>query len=299
ATGGRALGDEAIAGAGLELADDLALPYEADLIAGKAGTVLALLALGRPDAAAEAGERLLDQAARSATGWCWPSPPPATEPPLCGMGHGASGIGLALLELAQATGDDRFAEAAGQAFAYERTWLNRDEGNWPDLRELDWSRLHLGEEPPYLPFWCHGGPGIGLARLRAYALTGDGLALAEAAAAIDTSTANAFRAGGGETNLSLCHGLGSLSELHLVAADVTGEGEHADIARRLAELTLKGLAADLGEDVPCGVPNGGETPGLMLGLAGVAATLLRLADPSALPPPLLVAGWGSAVRSRA
>jgi len=217
------------------------------------------------------------------------------------------------------------------AFAYERAWFDREAGGWPDLRELDWSRLHLGQRPPYPPYWCHGAPGIGLARLRAWTLTGDSLALAEAAAAVDTATASAFRAAGEPADLSLCHGAGSVIELHLVAAEVTGDPEHLAVARRLADLALaaaglrgpnaqpglrgpnaqpglrgpnaqpglRGPNAQPGlrgpnaqpAPVPCGVPGGGETPGLLLGLAGVAATLLRLADPSALPSPLLVAAW--------
>lgn len=303
-SGGQAIEDEGIAAAGAEVADGLPVPYEVDLIGGHAGIVLALLALGRPEAASEVGERILGQAIRTDTGWCWPTPPPATEPPLCGMAHGASGIGLALAELAAATGEARFAEAATQAFAYERAWFDREVGTWPDLRELDWSRLHLGQRPPYPSFWCHGAPGMGLARLRSHQLGGDPLLLAEAAAAVDTATAGAFRAAkardeGGpyDPGLCLCHGAGSLLELHVVAAEVTGDGEHLAMARRLAELAVAGLAPALGAEVPCGVPGGGETPGLMLGLAGVAASLLRVADPSALPSPLLVAGWGTAVPS--
>ncbi|MFP5318914.1 MAG: lanthionine synthetase LanC family protein [Acidimicrobiia bacterium] len=292
--GGRVLGDEGLVAAGEARAAEVAPePGEADLIGGAAGTVVALLALGRGAEAAEAGELLLGAAVRSDTGWWWPSPPPATEPPLCGMGHGASGIGLALLELASATADDRYREAGLAAFAYERGWFNRDAGGWPDLRELDWSRLHLGDGPQYPAFWCHGGPGIGVARLRGYSLTADLVCLAEAAAAIDTATAGALRAGPGghQVNLSLCHGAGSVIELHLLAAEVTGDDEHLAMARRLGELGLRGLDPRLARDVPCGVPGGGETPGLLLGLAGVAATLLRLADPSALPSPLLVGAW--------
>ena len=291
-----ALSDQALVDAGRAAAAELTLPRgEADLIAGVAGTVVAALALGRLDLAVQGGDLLLRAAVRTGPGWCWPSPPPATEPPLCGMGHGASGIGLALLELAAATGDDRFAEAGLGAFAYERSWLNRDGGGWPDLRELDWSRLHRGHGPDFPAFWCHGAPGIGLARLRSYVLTGDELCLAEAAAAIDASTAAALRADphSHAANLSLCHGLGSVVELHLVAADVTGDGEHLAMARRLAERRLVDLDPHLAEDVPCGVPNGGETPGLLLGLAGVGATLLRLAHPDALPSPLLACRWTS------
>lgn len=291
-TAGEAMGDGAIATAGLHRAAELTVPGLDDVIGGAAGTVLALLVLGRVDAAAEAGQHLLASARRTESGLCWPTPPPASEPPLCGMGHGAGGIGLALLELAAATGEARFADAGWDAFAYERSWFDREVGGWPDLRGLTWSGLHVGNGPTHPQFWCHGGPGIGLARLRAYTLTGDPLCLAEAAAAIDTATAEALRAGvGGDANLSLCHGTGSVVELHLAAAAVTGDGEHVAMARRLAEMALRALDPSLALDVPCGVPAGGETPGLLLGLAGIAATLLRLADPAAAPCPLLVPAW--------
>jgi lantibiotic modifying enzyme len=38
----------------------------------------------------------------------------------------------------------------------------------------------------------------------------------------------------------------------------------------------------------CGVPLGVETPGLMLGLAGIGYQLLRLANPQAIPAVLLL-----------
>lgn len=292
-TAGVAMGDGVIAAAGLHRATELTVPGLEDVIGGAAGTVLALLALGQLDTAAEAGHHLVASARPTGTGLCWPTPPPASEPPLCGMGHGAGGIGLALLELATATGDARFAEAGWRAFAYERSWFDREVGGWPDLRDVTWSGLHVGNGPTHPQFWCHGGPGIGLGRLRAYSLTGDTLCLAEAATAVDTATARALRAesAGDGANLCLCHGTGSVVELHLVAAEVTGDAEHVAMARRLAELALRGLDPGLARDVPCGVPAGGETPGLLLGLAGIAATLLRLADPAALPCPLLVPSW--------
>ncbi|MDR3531448.1 MAG: lanthionine synthetase LanC family protein, partial [Rhodopila sp.] len=39
---------------------------------------------------------------------------------------------------------------------------------------------------------------------------------------------------------------------------------------------------------PCGVPGGGETPGLLLGLAGIGYFYLRLHSPSEVPSILLV-----------
>ena len=313
-TAGRLLGDEEIVAEGARLAAQVAVEAddeaEFDLIGGTAGTILALLelaeALEEPawhDAAATLGERLLRSASRSATGWDW-SPDGSLEPPLCGLGHGASGIALALVELAAALGDPRFAEGAEGALSYERGWFSRARGNWPDLRDFGWDRVEAGEEPPYLAYWCHGAAGIGLARLHAYRRTADRTLLAEAAAAIDTATATMLRVVVAEdgkpagADLTLCHGVGAVAELHVVAAEVTGAAEHLEHARRLIRWTLYGRdAVDRGAgpllppELPCGVPGGGETPGLMLGLAGIGALLLRLHNPVLLPSPLLVTGW--------
>src|SRR6185312_2988217 len=98
-----------------------------DLISGSAGLILALLAAGDADAALRHGEHLLAKADRQAWGWSW-------DAGLCGLAHGAAGAAWALAALAAATGEARFAEAAGQARRYERAWFQPGQNNWPDLR---------------------------------------------------------------------------------------------------------------------------------------------------------------------
>ena len=39
---------------------------------------------------------------------------------------------------------------------------------------------------------------------------------------------------------------------------------------------------------PCGVPGGGDTPNLLLGLAGIGYFYLRLHDPATVPSVLLI-----------
>jgi len=85
---------------------------ETDLIGGIAGTALALLELSRAldddallDAAGTLGEHLLTRARTEASATL-------TQPRLCGLGHGASGAALALLELDVALDDPRFVDAA-------------------------------------------------------------------------------------------------------------------------------------------------------------------------------------------
>lgn len=287
-----------------------------DLIAGRAGTLLALLALGRwfdapelTDRAVVLGRQLVQAASRSPQGWCWSSDQPG-EPALCGVGHGAAGIAVALAELGAATGDAGFTRAALQALSYERSWFDRAAGNWPDLRELTRAALQQGSRPSFSPFWCHGAAGAGMARLAVHRLTGELSALAEAAAAVDTATATTLRSlgpGGGTTdtpgtNFSLCHGVASVTELHLSARAVTGDDAHLAHARRIAWAGLgralepadapqsQAALEQAVDGLSCGIPQG-CTPGLMLGEAGFGVALLRLAAPGALPSPLEPWTW--------
>ena len=83
--------------------------------------------------------------------------------PLTGLGHGASGMGLALLEAGVALENEAMVTAGARAFAYEDFVFDADEGNWPDFRLPD-------DEQSFMLGWCAGAPGIGLARMRALEL---------------------------------------------------------------------------------------------------------------------------------
>jgi lantibiotic modifying enzyme len=136
--------------------------------------------------------------------------------------------------------------------------------------------------------WCHGAPGIGLSRLRAWALTGDEARRLEAETALST-TARALDASletGAGFGFSLCHGDAGNAELPLLAARMLGDVAQRERAERVGRMGIERyLRADA--PWPCGVPAGGETPNLMLGLAGIGWFYLRLHDP-AVPSVLLI-----------
>jgi hypothetical protein len=273
---------------------DPSFPYEHDLLSGAAGAISALLALRDllPDAplidsAALLGERLLGAARMSEEGCSWGQAARPAAPHLTGLAHGASGIGLALLELWHATGDGRFREAAERAFAWERQWFDPPNGNWPDFRE---ARLRDGRPPrltPQATFWCHGAPGIALARARAWQLTGDPRSLEEAQAALATTRrALARELHPATLNFSLCHGFAGLAGVLLQAQAMLPDTD-ITLAHSIAHLGAR-LHATPGGEWPCGT-HSAATPGLMLGLAGIAWFYLRLHD-SATPGVLLMRG---------
>src|SRR5262249_35181314 len=76
--------------------------------------------------------------------------------PLTGISHGAAGFALALAALAAASGRDDFTTAAEECIAFETATYDPGRANWPDFRAD-------GRELPCQ--WCHGAPGIGLARV--------------------------------------------------------------------------------------------------------------------------------------
>jgi lantibiotic modifying enzyme len=280
-----------------ELAQRIPDTAETGIFDGAAGTLLGLTAM-RPvlggwsgERSAELADQVLARADRSADGASWATGQPGERlGHLLGMSHGASGIALALTEYAAVSGRPEAEEAVRAAFAYERTLFDPVARNWPDLRRL--ARTG-GAGPSFISYWCHGAPGIALARLRAAQRLGDGF-LTEAVEGLET-TARAvhasLRADGAE--FCLCHGLSGNADVLLEGARLFPDacGHLADLALEVAETGIDRYPAR-GRRWPCG-PGDPENPSLMLGLSGVGLFFLRLLDPN-VPSVLAVAPAGAA-----
>jgi len=192
--------------------------------------------------------------------------------------YGTAGVACAMLQLLKITGQSKYFDIAQQAFEYERYWFNPEIGNWPDFRETGRSKKHL----PFMTAWCHGAPGIALSRLHAYETLADETYKAEAIIALDT-TRKMVESGlnSSTSNFSLCHGLAGNTDVLLHASQILGQQENddTDLVHHVANVGIETYASN-GHQWPCGVPSGGETPNLMLGLAGIGYFYLRLHTPS-------------------
>jgi type 2 lantibiotic biosynthesis protein LanM len=252
-----------------------------DVISGSAGCIMSLLSLYEVmpsdellSDASKLGDRLVESALHQICGRAWTSPLSALGP-LTGFGHGAAGIGWALLELFQYSRDEAHRSTAIDAFAYERSLYSATNRNWPDLRKLADKKdqsFGLG--------WCHGAPGILLSRLRAsrhLACLDVRDEVCEPLAHLDTTF------GWGHC---LCHGdLGNLETL-IEAARALGDPCWQDeyerqLSRTFHSGTRNGWLLDN--------PEGLESPGLMTGLSGIGFGLLRAAAPNAVPSVLILA----------
>jgi len=285
------------------LEDEIDKPHALDVIGGNAGAIPALLALSRDvtrtlerdrhrSLAIALGEQLCRKAIRGGAIWSWDSEdgsgPGTASAPLTGMSHGASGIAVALLELHAATGRSQFLEAARGAFAYEDSLFDPQVGNWPDLRATDDAGT-APRPPSHGRAWCHGAPGIALARLRAVALDPEHAEthLAMARAALTTTMLaideNLPRPG---HDASLCHGLAGLLEAMLSAGRQLGDSACLDRAAAIARVLINRHARSC--DYPSGLISSSVNPSLMLGLAGTGHAFLRLHAAGQVPSILLI-----------
>jgi lantibiotic modifying enzyme len=249
---------------------------------GAAGAILALLRLHRDTQsdvalarAVRCGEHLLardrigDARRRSWIGQGFGGSP------LNGMSHGAAGFAYALASLAAASGREQFADAASECIAFEDQTYDPARHNWPDLR--------VAGQPVWPCQWCHGAPGIGLARLATARRIGANAALdaklggTRVAADIDNAVESVKQAWPGQLDTLCCGTLGGI-EFLCEAADRVG-------AREISELAARRLAAVLASAAATGDYrwNSGKRQfnlGLFRGLAGVGYTLLRRVDRS-------------------
>ncbi len=267
-TGAPALLDDAATAASAIDAGTLARDAKLDVIGGAAGAILGLLALYRETKdesvlarAAACGDHLLAQQLESGA---WHT---IAERPLTGFSHGAAGIAYALQRLYAATSAARFAKAAAAAIAFEQGCYDAAARNWPDYRRGD---------DAFAMSWCHGAPGIGLARLGGTA-AGDDI----------ENALSATRAAGSQGVDHLCCGTLGMAETLLTAGLQLQRPDLVQAARDLGTGVCVHAGEAGGYRLLPGIAGGALSPGLFQGMAGVGYELLRLAQPDRVPSVLL------------
>jgi type 2 lantibiotic biosynthesis protein LanM len=252
-----------------------------DVMAGSAGCIAALLALHAvaPSQttlamAIQCGDHLVACARPMRRGVGWSTK--IAEIPLAGISHGNAGIALSLLRLHAACGEERFRRTALEAMEYERGLFSAQRRNWPDLRKPASDQPQPEpEQAACMVAWCHGAPGMALARLGSLPFVDDAAIRGEIEAALATTLAEGFG-----WNHSLCHGdMGNIDAL-LVAARTLRDPRYEKQIRRIVPMLLDSIDR---QGWVLGVPQGIETPGLMTGLTGAGYELLRLAAPDRVP----------------
>jgi hypothetical protein len=224
---------------------------------------------------------------------------------LCGLSHGASGIGMVLFQLSKALQNEHFSHLARASFIYENQWFCPQNG-WKDLRKLGYTARNIKEmlhqlrsnnrdffQPETMNAWCNGAPGIGLTRVRAYQMTGDSDDLADVhrAIAIINQRQPKMSYLVGEDHFNLCHGDPGDAILFLEAYHLTKDETYLEVATAVADAIIQGLKTQPAFHTGLNMKLSEPDHSLMVGHAGVGYFFLRMHDfettPSILAPQLL------------
>ena len=140
-----------------------------DLLSGNAGAAIAALKLYQiKKECAEPAEQYLTEAVEierklwdcrqdmeNGCGWTIFN----VKKPLAGMAHGNSGFLMLYTALYQTTGNKEYLKKINLLCEYENSLYSEEKENWLDLRAPE-------DEKKVMNAWCHGAPGVLLARLQ-------------------------------------------------------------------------------------------------------------------------------------
>lgn len=251
--------------------DGLDTVGQSDVISGTAGIILAMRSLietTHADPALEivrlCADQLVRDANREAGTASWPSGPDGRH--LTGYAHGACGIAVALKSAGDMLDDDGLHELARSAIAFENRTFDKERQNWEDQRP----------DVAISTAWCHGAIGIALSRLALRDVLASDVFETDLQRALGAIAGNG--AGGSHC---LCHG----SVGNAIVLDRCGER-----GRALAAALISRTIAQYRDDGHwrCGVGGHMQTPGLMLGKAGIGMGLIEHLRGGETPSALLL-----------
>jgi class II lanthipeptide synthase len=245
-----------------------------DVMGGSAGGILGLLRLYRDTEskdvlirAIKCGEHLIDRPRLGPEGrrsWAGQGVGPLA---LNGMSHGAAGFAYALASLAIASEREEFGHAAAECIAFEDSSYDAARSNWPDLRN--------STGPSWTCQWCHGAPGIGLARLATHRSKVVDEKL------LDRDISNAIegvrRCSSFELDTLCCGTLGSI-EFFCEAGRSLDRADLREIAAQRLAAVLEEAAKN--GDYRWNSGNRQFNLGLFRGLSGIGYTILRQINPT-------------------
>ena len=225
--------------------------------------------------AVAAGKRLLSVAKIEDSDACWTIPTgygSLSDKAWLGYAHGAAGIGDALLDLFEVTGDERLLEAAQAA----GNWLQKQaRPALDDGSGLNWPSSEGGSSA--MAFWCHGAAGVGRFMLHL-----GKVGAMDAAWEMTERAARTVARGTRWSGATQCHGLAGNIEFLIDIYQATGEQAYLREARSLAKLLIA-FAKDVDGLLYWITDTEMANPGFTAGYGGIVPCLLRLANPETVP----------------
>lgn len=241
-------------------------PY-LDVLGGVSGLVGPLLRLrdSKADELAHIAGITLIRNQDTSGGWSIPHPPfkPVTMP-LTGFSHGAAGISACLARLFYETGENSLLDAAVRGIDYEEMTFDSEHGNWPDLRFTSGAN-------EFMVSWCHGSPGIALARLCILSL---GILPERMARDIDIGLQTAISCLPSSDHLC-CGSLGVVLILRLAAYVLNSTAYEANAYRIEKQVVINKLQNGNEFRLFGSIDGSVSAVGFMTGLSGIGLSLMN------------------------
>ncbi|CYU92351.1 type 2 lanthipeptide synthetase LanM family protein [Streptococcus suis] len=253
-----------------------------DIIIGSAGVILILLKYYEVikkteilDLAKEYASRIIKDAIVIGDSLAWRGS--FAKNPLGGFAHGTSGIIFSLAKLYEYIKEPRYLDVIEKALKYEDFLYRKNVKNWSDNRETE-DGVKYDDLDDNIPVaWCHGAGGILLNRILLKKMNTPVSEFRKEKNDFDISMAieTCLKYGLGRSHC-LCHGdIGNI-EILLLASEVTGDKD----IRKKCDIYLEYIKDTLyNKEWKCGIPYK-DSPGFMVGLAGIGYGLLKVVNPS-------------------
>lgn len=242
------------------------------LTRGVSGSVLFLLEMS----AAFGDSEQLESARRLTEERVFPAISGSTSdslPTSCGFAHGIGGPATALLACGDCIGNSSYVSSAIQALANETA--SGEECNEDEIYES----LHIGQVG-----WCRGELSVGFSQLAAMRYLGSSSNVQIEPASWASNFSNVIRQliEQNQINYSLCHGIGGMTDFLATSGSLFDEESHLQSARIIASHAVENFGGTR-NPWPCGQFDKLDSPGLLLGTAGIGYLLLRLASDEDMP----------------
>jgi lantibiotic modifying enzyme len=168
---------------------------------------------------------------------------------------------------------------ARESISYEQSVFNDLAGNWPDFRET----MQMNNRSELTTAWCHGAPGIALARIGGLSILNTIQIEKDVVAALKTTSNFSLH---GKDHLC-CGNFGRIEVLQ-VAAQTLFRQELADLAIKQASWVVCRAKRRYSYNLFDKFINGIFHPSFFQGTSGIGYQLLRLAQPNLLPSVILL-----------
>jgi lantibiotic modifying enzyme len=187
-----------------------------------------------------------------------------------GLSHGVAGVALAFARAYEVVGDDRFRKAAFDHVEFEESLYDPVRGIYPDYRSREGKLA-------YMTNWCHGAPGIGLARLAIHGITREDSLVPQIQKNMETTSRFPLDS----LDHLCCGNLGRL-DIQLEYA-IRMQNSMLDSIQRDTAFVVQRYYVSGGFRFFVDTPSKVFCPGLFSGAAGIGYALLRLSNPGVLP----------------